>query len=525
MSKENVFGGLLLIIISWTHFSQITKYTEHLNQNTYYCKEFNKNNLVTGDLIVYSQKNVIQYVKFNGLTDDSILVVKRANNLHKIQEEKFNKLLLSNQCSKYKTKEDNCFCEVLWASKIIENPVLFDNHIELFQFSDFETINKNGNILLIGQNENKLHSNEFWISTGIFLVIILIIAIYIIRGFYKSIKWKKASKGAGVIVLIAFLAFDQSSGEFNLLYWVLLFKYLIIFSILILTLNYIQESNVTTAPLLKHYKMTLAIFSVGMISEIVFSPLVAEFLSLTSSYSYHNFMIENTGKEQFIYWSTFCLSYFLVGIFNHFLSGNDQYVELQKEKLITQSSLATIQSRINPHFLYNSLNSIASLARTEPQKTEQMVTELAKFYNQYVDKNTTPTATLKEELEILQSYLNIEKIRFGDRLQVQLTVPDEAMDVTIPSFILQPLAENAIKYGYNKDSDLINIHISVSQCGNETHIRVMDDGIPFHDQLESGYGINSIRKKLKWLMPDRHELTFVNKPQKFVEIILKNTGR
>ena len=227
----------------------------------------------------------------------------------------------------------------------------------------------------------------------------------------------------------------------------------------------------------------------------------------------------------FKFWIYFALANFMSNPTSYIfkLRGIEKILKRQKaDDTIASSSLASIQSRINPLFLYNALNSIASLARTEPQKTELMAHELAKFYGQCSDRKMEPLVTLREELEILKSYLKIEKIRFGDRLQVTFSVHPQVMDVHLPPFILQPLVENAIKYGYNIEADHIHININVAQKEGITQIRIYDDGLPFSDKLEAGYGINSIRKKLKWLVPDKHTMTFVNHPAKYVEIAIKN---
>jgi sensor histidine kinase YesM len=224
-------------------------------------------------------------------------------------------------------------------------------------------------------------------------------------------------------------------------------------------------------------------------------------------------------------WIYFALANFLANLTFYIFKlrkEEKEFITRQSEKLEVGTTIASIQSRINPHFLYNSLNSVASLARTEPLKTEQMVNELARFYKEYADKSSTATIPLREELEILKSYINIEKIRFGDRLDVRFSVQNEALEVEIPAFTLQPLVENAIKYGFNQNTEMIDIIIKITKTEFETKIIVMDYGVPFSEQMESGFGIASVRKKLKWLMPDQHELNFVNGAEKYVEIVLKS---
>ncbi|MBK6496698.1 MAG: histidine kinase [Saprospiraceae bacterium] len=196
------------------------------------------------------------------------------------------------------------------------------------------------------------------------------------------------------------------------------------------------------------------------------------------------------------------------------------FTQQKNEDTISSSSLASIQSRVNPHFLYNAINSIASLAQTEPQKTEEMALELARFYEKCTDKKADLLIPFRDELSILDSYLKIEKIRFGDRLQVSLPTDEDIMDYLVPSFILQPIVENAIKYGYHSHENFIKIRISASKNTDILTIRIYDSGPPFSENLQSGYGLDSIHKKLKFLFPDRHAISFVNQPEKCVEIVL-----
>ena len=125
-----------------------------------------------------------------------------------------------------------------------------------------------------------------------------------------------------------------------------------------------------------------------------------------------------------------------------------------------------------------------------------------------------------KEIEILETYLEIEKIRFGERLQFTLNCPEELMGTQMPRFLLQPLVENAIKYGYNQSTNNIAIQLIISQEAEQLQFQLFDGGIPFPDNMSSGYGLQSIRKKLALLYPEKHELAFVNEPEKHVAIIL-----
>ena len=194
-----------------------------------------------------------------------------------------------------------------------------------------------------------------------------------------------------------------------------------------------------------------------------------------------------------------------------------------KRALSAQAALDSLQAKVNPHFLYNSLNSIASLAQTNPAKTEEMALALSDFYKHSTNRQNAHLSTLGLELKQLQTYLNIEKIRFEERLQYQLDIAENALNTQIPRFLLQPLVENAIKYGFDKTTDKIEITIKGEIINTQLHLHIMDSGEPFAGQMNTGYVLRSIKKKLKLLYPNAHEIHFLNKPVKQVHIILDIT--
>ncbi|MBK6664816.1 MAG: histidine kinase [Saprospiraceae bacterium] len=344
---------------------------------------------------------------------------------------------------------------------------------------------------------------------------------FVRRKIFSNSKLRKHGIYAGTLLISALLAFDQSNGKSILIFWIGMAKYILILSLIFVIINQLKKRNTFGSKSIKQYlTFTIVIFTVGVVSELISLPVILQLLKSIDSNSYHQYFIENTEKEQFIYWSSFSLAYLIYIVLKPLKSKAEEYDKTIKDQISTSSSLASIQSRVNPHFLYNALNSIASLAHTEPQKTEEMALELARFYEKCTDKKADLLIPLRDELSILDSYLKIEKIRFGDRLQVSLPTDEDIMDYLVPSFILQPIVENAIKYGYHSHENFIKIRISASTESDILTIRIYDSGPPFSENLQSGYGLDSIHKKLKFLFPDRHSISFVNQPEKCVEIVL-----
>ncbi|ASB49717.1 sensor histidine kinase [Alkalitalea saponilacus] len=195
-------------------------------------------------------------------------------------------------------------------------------------------------------------------------------------------------------------------------------------------------------------------------------------------------------------------------------------IQLSKlRELKTKAELNALHSRINPHFLYNSLNSIAGLCKTNPEKTERMALSLSRLFRYSINREQSDWTTLKEEMEMIHIYLDIEKIRFDDRLDFEIILPDDLAAERIPRFLIQPLVENALKHGISKKVEKGFVKVSINKENNRLFIIVADNGPAFPDDLIPGFGIQSIYDKLEIMYPNRFELHFVNVPEK--KIIIK----
>jgi sensor histidine kinase YesM len=197
----------------------------------------------------------------------------------------------------------------------------------------------------------------------------------------------------------------------------------------------------------------------------------------------------------------------------------EKELEISKQKeLTTKAELLALQSRINPHFLYNSLNSIASLTTIDAHKAEQMSVNLAKLFRYNLNKTDDLMTTIECELEMVKLYLNIEKQRFGDRLVYLVDVPSELMTFQIPIFLLQPLVENAIKHGLSKITEQGVLKIKISMSENQLIIKVYDNGPLFTNDLIFGYGLQNIFDKLTLVYKNNYTVRFVNESDKHIEI-------
>jgi sensor histidine kinase YesM len=189
-------------------------------------------------------------------------------------------------------------------------------------------------------------------------------------------------------------------------------------------------------------------------------------------------------------------------------------------ELKTKAELDALHARINPHFLYNALNSIADLSVTDGKKAREMTMSLADLFRYSINYTNSNFATVEEELNICRLYLQIEKIRFGDQLVYSVQAEKNTLNQPVPKFLLQPVLENAVKHGLKVTGRITEIKIEVMNEIDTLVIKVYDNGPPFPRQLNPGYGLKSIFDKLDLLFPGRFELKMHNEPLKHLELRL-----
>ena len=177
----------------------------------------------------------------------------------------------------------------------------------------------------------------------------------------------------------------------------------------------------------------------------------------------------------------------------------------QLNEQLTQAQLDTLRAQINPHFLFNSLNGVAVLARRgKVAEVEHMVTRLADLLRHSLESSRTQLVTLRVELEAVRRYLDIEQIRFGDRLIVSVDVSDTLLDRMVPSFLLQPLVENAVRHGPVDATSALRIDVHAMVVEGQLIITVRDDGAGLRDGKErsehgDGIGLANTRARLQGL--------------------------
>ncbi len=178
-------------------------------------------------------------------------------------------------------------------------------------------------------------------------------------------------------------------------------------------------------------------------------------------------------------------------------------IEKQQE-LAVRSELKALRAQINPHFLFNTLNTIAALCRTDPKTARVLIIQFAEFFRESLERQSQFTS-LEEELKYVDSYLIFERARFGDRLHIKHRIADGARRLKLPSLVLQPLVENAVKHGMAAQGPL-NIELAASVAGGNLYIQIVDDGVgipaagrPSNNEKGLGIGLTNVRERLQSL--------------------------
>lgn len=188
--------------------------------------------------------------------------------------------------------------------------------------------------------------------------------------------------------------------------------------------------------------------------------------------------------------------------------------------LLKEAELFKLRQQLQPHFLYNSLNSISALVMISPDKAQEMIGKLSEFLRSSVKRESEDTLPVDDELLYIQSYLAIESIRFGDRLQVQIEKKFTGK-ATIPPFLLQPILENAIKFGLYGKTGAVSITISIVLEGPMLSITITN---PYDANLQppkgTGFGLEGIQRRL-YLLYARTDLLETKKDNQFYTTILK----
>lgn len=239
-------------------------------------------------------------------------------------------------------------------------------------------------------------------------------------------------------------------------------------------------------------------------------------------HAYKVFLMINIHFGIGIYWGT-------LGI-NHTIKYYQKFRERelttsQLEARLAQSRLQILKFQLQPHFLFNTLNTISELIYKDPESAERMITDLSDLLRLSLEKLEVQEVSLQQELDFLNKYVEIEQIRFHDRLKIEMNVAPETLDARVPNMILQPLVENAIKHGIAPLSQGGTIKVGAERMNGSLLLSVSDNGVGLKDidisTIPEGVGLRNTKARLRHLYGNAHQFELTPEEKGGVTLKLK----
>lgn len=352
-------------------------------------------------------------------------------------------------------------------------------------------------------------------------VVWIIVLVFIVRGaslLLNSLpgQWSKAIITiillSSIFIFMGYLVADKFSWQLSVL------------QTMIIAVVYYIHHTIQKKPFDSFYKEMVKFYIIILVPIIISLGLgLIQLLGERENTFMAYLSINLLGVGLILYSLLAGIPFALANLINNLIDHNQQkkqaLLQMELDKKNNEYKAAevdSLMSRINPHFLFNGLNSIASLANTDGKKAEAMALQLADFYKYASNRENKVFATVKDELALLVQYLKVEKMRFGDLIVFHSEVDENTLPLAIPYMLLQPLVENAIKYGYHAKKQKTEITLVIYLTGTYLSISLYDSGKAFDESLQRGFGIHSINRKLELLYGSDFQLQFLNEPQKHV---------
>lgn len=215
--------------------------------------------------------------------------------------------------------------------------------------------------------------------------------------------------------------------------------------------------------------------------------------------------------NMFTYWMLIGL---VLGICYYRDAQNSELQGMRLQAELATTRLQVLRMQLDPHFLFNTLHAISTLIHEDPPAAEQMLLQLSHLLREILEDNQMEEIPLRKELQFTESYLSIERVRFGDRLSTQISVGADLLDCLVPQLILQPLVENAVRHGIGKHAGADRIEISASRQAGLLQIEVRNANGRLKETpgegLRSGIGLSNTRMRLRTLYQDEASLELQN---------------
>jgi len=293
-----------------------------------------------------------------------------------------------------------------------------------------------------------------------------------------------------ILSLVDSLVFNLFYGLLGLSFWY--------------SIKYVSLEKFTVFKILTNH-VTAAVIS-SILWVVVSAWILSKIFLLDDSYT--NFLFTSLIWRFFIgilFYAIIISLYYVMLYYSNFQQKVLEEAELKT--LVKEAELKSLKYQINPHFIFNSLNSISALTIVKPELAQEMTIKLSNFLRKTLSNNDSHFDKLENEIKNAKLYLDIEKIRFEDRLSYSETVDDNCKQVMVPSMILQPLFENSIKHGLHESTDIVNVKLNCKKDNHHFKIVVeneFDKNYP--SRKGEGIGLNNIKNRLEKIYKQKNLL-------------------
>src|SRR5580692_7276160 len=262
-----------------------------------------------------------------------------------------------------------------------------------------------------------------------------------------------------------------------------------------------------------------------------FAVVATEFLRQAIGSVFHGklFTVARWGDPPLLLVAVYASTYFCITIPLKVWNNTRNEVKLEEQKqLLVQARLEALASQINPHFLFNTLNSVSTLIRVNPEQARAMIMRLSRIMRGRL-RNQEHFAPLRDELAFIEDYLSIELVRFGDKLRVVKHIDPATLDMLVPSMLLQPLIENSIKHGISAKIDGGTVTLRTALRNGRLSIEIEDDGVGIPEAelakiLNKGIGVSNVKERLKVLYNQDYRMLIDSQPGRGTRIEIEVPG-
>jgi two-component system LytT family sensor kinase len=252
---------------------------------------------------------------------------------------------------------------------------------------------------------------------------------------------------------------------------------------------------------------------------VVFSPL-ERWLSPRPTGTLPGLLAASAITELMLFWAVMAVIHG-VEFYNRYREREATAFQLQAR--LSEAQLEALRAQLHPHFLFNTLNAIATLMHRDPNAADIMLTRLSDLLRATLHQHPAEQVPLREEIALLSRYLDIMKVRYGDRLTVRYDVPNELEDALVPSFVLQPLVENALEHGVARQPGPGYVEIAVTSEGGSLRLTVTDNGpgVVGSRGTRAGVGLSNTRRRLEQLYGAAQRLVLASLPDRGAQVTIE----